>query len=505
MKAPFWKDWDIATRLILIAVLPASLMFVAVTTALYLTGRDDVRRDVAERGRLVANALAQTSQYGLVSGNVSYLQATLQQLLASDPSIAALRITDVDGRALVSAASPVGKGERSQYEVAVRADSLDVDLFDSAGGPHVSLDPRQPVAMETSRIVGHVQVTMTPGPLLQAKRQALLAGSAVVLAFAVLSGYVGLFLAKHLRAPLGAVMTALRSIRQGHYAVELDTTAQGELGELQRTIVQMADSLNVTRQDLERQVAERTQELQQAVDVARDAVAEKRRLIVHNNALLEEERRRIALEIHDQLNATLISVRLEAAALAARTEAQAKEAGQEEAQGRTDIQRLAQRISANTEALYSTARNIVKRLRPEVIDTVGLKGAIEDMVRNFDAVHPDCRFSFRAEPAFPVLRGEAAMPAYRVAQEALSNVVKHARATRAWVDLRSEPDLQAVRLTISDNGCGFDPATARQSGLGLVGMRERMAAVGGEIVIDSFRGGGTRVTITLPVPDRPPT
>jgi two-component system sensor histidine kinase UhpB len=138
-------------------------------------------------------------------------------------------------------------------------------------------------------------------------------------------------------------------------------------------------------------------------------------------------------------------------------------------------------------------------LRPEVIDTLGLIGALEELVRNLDTVHPTCRVSLVADPGVPNLRGEQAMPVYRVTQEALTNVLKHARATKVQVHLSVTPDGQSLLLDIRDNGAGFDPEQARGSGIGLIGMRERVSAAGGQLQLISSPGQGTQVRVSVPL------
>ncbi|CAH0350857.1 ATP-binding protein [Aquabacterium sp. CECT 9606] len=476
------SQWGIATRLLVIAVLPASIMFVSVTAALYGLAQRDVRRDVAARGQLVAMALAQSSQYGLVSGNTAYLRTTLRHLIEADPSIACIAITDAVARPVVSDCQGDMPGETESFEVPIRIESLpEVDQFESIPTP-----PRE----GAWRKVGSVRVTMSPAPIFESKRRALLVAFAFVLAAAVASCLIALRLARRLRDTLGSVMAALRDVRQGRFQVKLATDQEGELGELQRTIVQMAGTLDASRHDLEQQVAKRTQQLQEAVDLARQADAEKRRLIVRSNALVEEERRRIALDLHDHLGASLISVRLEASGLVARARAK----------GDLEMEGDARRIATTAQSLYASTRDIVKRLRPEVIDTLGLAGAVEELVRHADQVHPAARFTFQADPGFPDVRGELAMPAYRVAQEALNNIAKHSDATMASVTLSALPETGHLRMVIHDNGRGFEPQSPHGTGIGLIGMRERVAAVGGELRITSVPGQGTTVCVTWPLP-----
>jgi two-component system sensor histidine kinase UhpB len=147
--------------------------------------------------------------------------------------------------------------------------------------------------------------------------------------------------------------------------------------------------------------------------------------------------------------------------------------------------------------LYGSVRGIVKQLRPEVIDTLGLKGALEGMVRSYDEADPHCEFSFAASRDFPDLRGQKAMAAYRAVQEALSNVVKHAAATRVCVSLDRDPDDGRARIQIKDNGRGFDVSARGDGGLGLIGMRERVTAVAGEMEVEARAGAGTTIKLWL--------
>jgi two-component system sensor histidine kinase UhpB len=501
MISRFLPNWSIAARLLAVAVLPAGIMFLAVTASLYLSVSKDVRRDVADRGRVTATALAQSSQYALVSGNTGYLKTTLRKLLEADRSIACIDVMDASHRTVESDCQTGKPDDVITFDEPIVIASLPSDdLFESMDLKEIpGVTPGKPVDQnkEKLRTVGHVRVTMSPAPIFETKRRALAASYLLLLLAAMVSCMVGLRLAQRLRLTLGSVMSALRSIRQGQFAVPLDTSQKGELGELQRTIVEMAVTLDAARHDLEQQVAARTQELQEAVKRARQADAEKRRLIVHSNAAVEEERRRIAVDIHDHLGAALISVRLEASGLAARARAI----------GDADMEQEAKRIARTADSIYGTTRNIVKSLRPEIIDTLGLSGAIEELVRHVDQIHPACRFTFTAARDLPDLRGKQAMPAYRVAQEALNNIVKHAHATQATVNLSLAPYTGHLHLMISDNGRGFDPRSDRNVGIGLIGMRERVAAVGGELHLSSTPGQGTILSVTLPLdppPDRTP-
>ncbi len=208
--------------------------------------------------------------------------------------------------------------------------------------------------------------------------------------------------------------------------------------------------------------------------------------------MLGAQRKNMAVEIHDHLNALLIVVRLESQRildLASRENA---------SHAIEEIKIRAESIGKHTSGLYDLARGIVKRLRPEVIDTMGLRGALEEMVRHYDALHPKCRFEFREKGDLSGLKSELAISAYRLVQEALSNAVKHAGATAVAVNFDYSEDKSMLQITVSDNGRGFDAATI-EPGIGLIGMRERVYGLGGKLEINAAPDAGTTITIALPV------
>jgi two-component system, NarL family, sensor histidine kinase UhpB len=481
--------WTFTTRLVTLALVPAFLMFVAVNVSLYLVSLDEARVEVRERGQIVAAALSEGSRYGVISGNTASVERTVRGLMLADPSIAGVDVLDASRRPLVTVHSPEGEGAMATIEVAISAGSIEVDLLDAASA---GFGPGQVRNGPSGSLAGYVRVTMSPAPLLQARRSRLLLGSGLVLLAALGSGVVGLALARRLRRPLGGVMTALRSIRQGRFDVPVERTAGGELGELQAAIAEMARGLGITHQQLEDEVRRRTTQLQEAVRLAQAADDERRRLITRGNELIEDERRRLSLEIHDELNAALVSVRLQADALA----------GLAADEGRIESQQAAERISGLIDDLYRRARAIVTRLRPEVLDMLGLAGGIEEMVRQFDEIHAGCKFDFRVESGLPSIPEPVAMAAYRVVQEALSNVAKHAKATQCDVVLvhKSSAGQGAIRMVIADNGKGYDTTatSVTSAGIGLIGMRERVAALSGVLSMESSPAG-TIVTAEFPV------
>lgn len=491
MKLMFWRSWSIGRRMAVITMLPVALLFTSFVWYSWYSHRAQVAEELAERGRILATALAETSEYNLISGNLSDLRLTINGLVQSDKSVYRIDVVDASGKRAVGVVSEsAAEAEPRYFEAPIKKQIVWINLFSDNGTPHVSAssDSRPPTL--TTEVVGWVRVTMSPSLMMakQAHRFRIeLAMAALGLAAA---GALAFFLARSLTVPLKEAIGTLRQIRGGNYRVNLPVTTGGEVGELQASIGEMSVALDESKKDLENKVAERTRDLVASRNEALRANDEKRKLIQKVNAIIEEERKGIAIEIHDELNASLIAVRLEAQAIAA--VASRAPAGPEVEQ----IRQKAQAITKLALDLYANGRRIVRRLRPEVLDMLGLHGAVEEMLRHYDSSHTS--FSFHSEGDFSQLGNELAISAYRIVQEALSNVMKHAGATSAQVSLILSEPKHELHIEVADNGAGFDTKSASE-GIGIIGMRERVDALGGSIVVHSSPGKGTVVAISLPL------
>jgi two-component system, NarL family, sensor histidine kinase UhpB len=491
MRARWPSHWGITTRLVMVASVPALLMFLVITVALYVSGQDEAIEAVRERGALIASSLAQTGQYGMVSGNSASLERSIRRLVESDPSIASIQLRDPKGTVVAAAEAP-DRPASLTFEREMRAEMFALDLLDNS--PATAGGRVPDTTSSEGRVVGKVTVRMSSEPIVQVRLRRIVYGAAAVLLAAVFSVLAGLTLAQRLREPLRAVMAALREIRQGRFDVTLPSGASGELGELQATINEMAHGLSTRRDELEALVESRTADLQAAMEQARTADAERRRLLARSNRQLEDERKRIAVEIHDHLNASLIGLRSKAQHIAEVS------AGMSGATAR-EVHVTATEITDTIAALYKSARDLIKQLRPEVIDVLGLTGALQEMTREYNQLVPAIRFVLHVPPDFPTMRGQVAIVAYRLVQEALSNVVKHSSASRVEVSLTAPRGSTNVLIAVRDDGVGFDPAKVPGGSLGLAGMRERVGGAGGRMRIRSRLGRGTRVTFRLPLAD----
>ena len=207
----------------------------------------------------------------------------------------------------------------------------------------------------------------------------------------------------------------------------------------------------------------------------------------------ERERRVLARELHDELGQMCNAIQIEAAYIV-------QQEGRHEADTATTA--AARRIAASGQELYRLLRGMLSRLRPAALDELGLVPALEDLCESFETrTRIACRFVGDEIP--DAMDDATAIALYRTVQEALSNVARHAGATKVEVRLRREAGEGAPRqgarlvLTIDDDGRGME-RSARRSGFGLLGMQERIAALGGALAFDSAAGRGLRLQMAIP-------
>ncbi len=209
--------------------------------------------------------------------------------------------------------------------------------------------------------------------------------------------------------------------------------------------------------------------------------AERRRASSAALTAQEEERARVARDLHDEVNQSLTGLLL-------RLEAVREHAPPELAEEIAETKRLA---NAAMEELLTLAR----QLRPTALDDLGLKAAVAGTVDEL-ARRTDVRASFEGSGSFSDIPADAQLVVYRVAQEALTNAQRHAEPENVRVQLERQNG--AIALTVSDDGRGFTFDEANR-GLGIGGMRERALLVGGELRIESRPGVGTRVRLIVPI------
>jgi signal transduction histidine kinase len=227
-------------------------------------------------------------------------------------------------------------------------------------------------------------------------------------------------------------------------------------------------------------------ERKQAEEQLRNSREQLRALAAHLESVREDERARIAREIHDELGQVLTGLRMDLSWVVSRLP------GDEAA-----LMERSRSMLTLIDTTIRLVRRIATELRPGVLDDLGLVAAIEWQAQEFQT-RTGIACEFASNQADLVLAPELGTAAFRICQETLTNVARHAHATR--VHIRLEAEAGQLVLTVADNGRGItEQELANRTSLGLLGMRERALLLGGQVSIGGKPGEGTTVTVRIPL------
>jgi signal transduction histidine kinase len=307
-----------------------------------------------------------------------------------------------------------------------------------------------------------VKAGMDPAP-------ALGAGVAAGVAAGLVSSAVGFGLARSLKLRLWEAGDMATRIARGDFEARLPVDMQDEIGWLAERLNEMAEHLATAVGDL-RALAEQNRRL--AEEAGRGAAL--------------EERTRLARDLHDTVNQQLFVLAMRAAAVRRRVE----QLGGDAAALAPELLTL-EELSRQA---HGEARQLILQLRPTTLEQHGLGAALAEYVRATGSKEGWAMIA-QIDPEIRLPGGEGEN-LFRVAQESLNNISKHAGAQTVWVALDRMQD--GVSLRIRDDGAGFDmKAGVRPTAVGLVGMQERVAAMGGSLRVSSAPGEGTEIEVLL--------
>ncbi|HUX89930.1 MAG TPA: PAS domain-containing protein [Gallionellaceae bacterium] len=219
-----------------------------------------------------------------------------------------------------------------------------------------------------------------------------------------------------------------------------------------------------------------------------ELLTQNRKLTRNLFVVQEEERRYLARELHDELGQWFTAIQAEAQVICNIAKHVPK------------IHESALAISSSASAVHEVIRGMLHRLRPSLLDELGLADSLRELQRQWSHSHPDIICEFKLDDSLDRLGEERNITIYRLVQEALNNIASHAHAHRVTVSVGLEKagSSSILVLRVEDDGKGFDSKSVR-AGIGLLGMRERVIAAGGEFTIDSSPGRGTKIFSWLPL------
>ncbi len=251
---------------------------------------------------------------------------------------------------------------------------------------------------------------------------------------------------------------------------------------LELRIEQRTAVLTRVNQELRTEIAER----ERAEEQLRTSLDQLRALAARLQSVREEERTSIAREIHDELGQGCTAIKMDLALI-----------GRRLTKRQTKLRAKVDSAMQLADDMIGTLRKIASQLRPRTLDDLGLSAALEAQAQEFESrTGILCTVTLPQEPL--VLDADISTAVFRIFQESLTNVARHAHATR--VEARLERQNNRITFQVSDNGEGFDPEKAKANkSLGLVGMQERAFLLNGDLKIAGAPGDGTTMTLTIPL------
>jgi|APLak6261661892_1056031.scaffolds.fasta_scaffold06230_2 two-component system sensor histidine kinase UhpB len=296
----------------------------------------------------------------------------------------------------------------------------------------------------------------------------------VGLAFFLLINMMVYLLLSHSLRPINRILAAISSIERGDLSTRLPRLALPEFDRIGHSLNRMADSLKAERE-----------------------LEENRQLTFLIQKHIEEERRSLARELHDELGQYVTAIKTFAVGIANKAKANSTTAGMPE------IASNAQVIVSAANQIYDGMHNIVRQLRPGSLDNLGLAETLKDAVSNYQTQHPEIKIqlylSENLESGNLQSLGETvSINLYRIVQESLNNAFKYAQATK--IDIRlTKSAAGELQLSIEDDGVGMNVEEVDQvTHFGLLGMRERVQALNGTFNIIASPNHGTKINITVP-------
>ena len=279
-------------------------------------------------------------------------------------------------------------------------------------------------------------------------------------------------------SPLERILYGLRQMEAGQHSSRLPPLPGKEIGEMGRAFNHMA------------QAVEESMQVRQAGAEAQARLLAQRESTQILNARIEDERAALARELHDELGQSLTAIRSIAKSLLQNPQIRGSSA-------EPAIALLFDTAGTTSDAMH----RMIPRLRPLQLDGMGLTDAVRDMVSDFQQKHPQIRVALRFLQALPVLPDVLEISAFRIVQEALTNVVRHANASRVDLvfSLLNGP-LPQLDILVRDNGAAVVSALLREGHFGVRGMQERAESLDGSVRFAAGVDGGLEVRVRLPLP-----
>ncbi|MGI6659637.1 MAG: HAMP domain-containing protein [Dethiobacteraceae bacterium] len=452
-------------------------LFLVLSTGLWFTWQCErithtvMLRDLQHRGLCIARNVASRGADPFLSSNHQELQQIINDTVANNEDLLYLFIQDPQGRVIVS----------SQPEQQLPADLLlrpltPGDNYQTINHANTEIihDFAVPISSDNAATIRLGIAETNLRHALSRIRRALIS---TLLAALIVGGLITAFFTNKLLGPLRRLTAAAHTIREGDFSARVPIQSFDEMGELAAAFNLMAEKLS-------------TYKLENIENRAELDRIEKLRvqLVQHLITAQEEERKRIARELHDETSQSLTALKLGLKAM-------------EQTTSPAGIQELSRELRQMLGATLDEITAISRNLRPSVLDDMGLQAALARLIEE-SSHRIGKKIIYKHEglvdKRFPAYIETAV---YRIVQEAVTNSLKYAQAENIFVSVSYQQN--QLKAIVADDGIGFDPAAVLdgnipQKGFGLFGMQERATLIDGTLQIDAATGQGTTITVTVP-------
>ncbi len=341
---------------------------------------------------------------------------------------------------------------------------LDVDdgIYDSAREIQVAGQP-----------MGRVLMGFSLGFMNDAIKKSRIRGIAIAATEIILTVIATVLIGLRLTRRLGGLSDAAEAVAVGNYSVVVPTETADEVGRTAAAFNRMVS-----------EVSSRTRQLEQAEARATGLLAENRKLVHASLEVQEEERKHLARELHDELGQCITAIQADAESI-------------HDLAGECDerIKKSSTAIMDVSTHIYDVVHSMMQRLRPGTLDDLGLEDALQDEIETWRKRNPRTSVTFTVSGELANLGERINISIFRIVQECLTNIARHAAATHTNIDLDNRGG--QLELRVRDDGRGMD-MTENTNGLGLIGMRERIEALGGSFLLESEPGKGVSIMVTIP-------
>lgn len=423
-----------------------------------------VGAELDKRGTSLARDLAARTADPLLTRNILQLHQTLKDTLANNEDVRYIFIQDAQGRVLAhtfGAGFPTDLLKTTPPMPKPPETDLPVRLFDTEEGVI-----HEAGSVVSSADIGMVRVGISETGLHQSVNQVERTLLLAMVIMALLATLLAWLLTRLVTNPVLALVGSARKAAHGDLSERVSVRFQDEVGELVNAFNHMLGSLTKSNAALEANAKTRTELLQKVMTAQ------------------EDERKRIARELHDETGQAITSLMV------------GMKLVEQVADDPDEVRARSAELRVLAARTLESVRRLSRDLRPSVLDDAGLVPALRRHISDFARFHSlsvDFQVVGDENRRLPP---EVETAAYRIVQEALTNVARHARATNASVILNLGGDV--VSAVVEDNGIGLDPSRIEETS-GVLGMRERAVLLGGTLTIESLPGAGTTIFAKLPV------